>query len=81
MLKNKIYTIWPSNGLQSDLSLISAFKQRVPVQMIFQKKESRASERQSSQALIRAQWKPKLRSSNDRATAYISYELGRWEMD
>ena len=38
MLKNKMYTIWPSNGLQSDLSLISALKQRVPVQMIFQRK-------------------------------------------
>ena len=38
MLKNKMYTIWPSNGLQSYLSLISALKQRVPVQMIFQRK-------------------------------------------
>ena len=37
MLKNKMYTIWPSNGLQSYLSLISALKQRVPVQMIFQR--------------------------------------------
>ena len=59
MLKNKMYTIWPSNGLQSDLSLISALKQRVPVQMIFQRK-SRFRTAIIAGITIRVQWKARI---------------------